>query len=179
MSLLIISYPDLAGDDFDWIQSLRLAYCQSEFKIVDPHFTLVFAVSEYSQTILDDHIRPIINDTAPINFVLRCATTVKTKADDRWFLFLVPDEGFSQIVKLHDNLYTGIMGKHLRLDIPFTPHMTIGIFDDARACKAAADRINSENFAIHGRISAFDLVTDDDDVIKTRAKFRLDRPATI
>ncbi|MCP4567450.1 MAG: 2'-5' RNA ligase family protein, partial [FCB group bacterium] len=100
-------------------------------------------------------------------------------ADDRWFLFLVPDEGFSQIIKLHDDLYTGIMSNHLRLDIPFTPHMTVGIFDDAKTCKEAADRINGVDFAVHGRISALDLVTDENVVIETRAKIKLDRPTAI
>ena len=177
MSLLAISYPELATKDFDWIQSLRSTYCRSDYEIVDPHFTLLFAASEFSQDQLADHIRPIINETPSIDFVLRCAIPVKTDADNRWYLFLTPDEGFSRIVKLHDRLYTGMMKEHLRLDIPYIPHMTVGIFDEGRACKTAVDRINSEEFAISGRIDAVDLVADEKNKINSLTRIKLGHPA--
>ena len=40
-------------------------------------------------------------------------------------LFLVPNEGCSAFVILHDPLYTGSLTDSLRLDIPFISHLTI------------------------------------------------------
>ncbi len=167
MSLLTISYPELEPDDFEWIQRLRADYCEHDFKIVDPHFTLVFPVSEIDTQAFSDHVRPIVSSTTPIDLVIRCSTIVKTVGDERWYLFLTPDEGFSRIVKLHDSIYTGIMKDHLRLDIPYIPHITIGIFDNARDCKTANDRLNSEDFAITSSIAAVDIVSYDNDTIET------------
>lgn len=55
------------------------------------------------------------------------------------FVLLVQDEGFSEVVRLHDKLYTVILALELRLDIPFYPHIGIGSSTDVLACKRLAD----------------------------------------
>lgn len=73
---------------------------------------------------------------------MRCAIVVKDALSDNTHTFLTPDEGFREIVKLHDHLYRGALANELRLDIPFIPHITVAISPDANVCKRIADDIN-------------------------------------
>ena len=73
---------------------------------------------------------------------------------DRGYVFLVPDEGYSRISLLHDQLYTGLLQPFLRLDLPFTPHMTIGTQPDHLAAKNLCDRLNADGLSIAGSIDA-------------------------
>ena len=173
MSLLAISYPELKTGDFEWIQDLRAEFCPGEYAIVNPHLTLAFAVDDISQRNLSDHIRLHAAVVPPIDFVLRSCSLVKTVDDDRIYLFLVPDEGYNQILKLHDNLYTGPLTRHLRHDIPYIPHMTIGIFSDTGQAQKAVDDINGREFAIAGQMTAVDIVSDNTGRIKTLEKINL------
>jgi hypothetical protein len=73
-------------------------------------------------------------------------------------VFLVPDEGNSQIINLHDKLYTGIIRKDLRLDVPFIPHIGIGASERAEEAKELSDNLNKQNICIEGKITELDLV---------------------
>ena len=86
---------------------------------------------------------------------------------------MVAAEGYSEIVKLHDRLYTGMLTGELRLDIPFIPHITIGNSKDPQVCATLADRLNAENFAIAGRISSIDIVTYENNRIETICQVEL------
>jgi 2'-5' RNA ligase len=70
----------------------------------------------------------------------------------------VPDEGHSQLIDLHDRLYTGLLSLELRLDIPYTPHITIAMNDSAQHCQSLADSLNAREIAIHGTIDALQVV---------------------
>jgi 2'-5' RNA ligase len=65
---------------------------------------------------------------------------------------LIPDEGMSMMVKLHSALYTNLLAEHLRLDIPFIPHITIGYSENAALCKEIATTINRQAIGIAGLI---------------------------
>lgn len=49
------------------------------------------------------------------------------KSWDQW-LFLVLREGNQLVIKLHDKLYGGILSPYLRKDLPYTPHVALGLF---------------------------------------------------
>lgn len=73
-------------------------------------------------------------------------------------IFLVPDEGFGSIVRLHDGLYSqGLKSAH-RLDVPFIPHMTIGAGIELRQAKILVDRLNSQNFEVEFELSELSIV---------------------
>jgi hypothetical protein len=48
MKLLAIAYPDISDNDFALIQNYRRDNDQLHYKIVRPHFTLVFPVADFS-----------------------------------------------------------------------------------------------------------------------------------
>jgi 2'-5' RNA ligase len=72
--------------------------------------------------------------------------------------FLVPDEGFSAIAKLHDRLYTSLLAPYRRPEIPFVPHITVGKARHAAECQQLANTLNEQEFAIHGSIERLTVV---------------------
>jgi 2'-5' RNA ligase len=66
------------------------------------------------------------------------------------YVFLVPDEGFSQSIQLHSEIYSKELGSSLRLDIPFVPHVTVASSKNVAACKELVDVLNDKKFEIAG-----------------------------
>ena len=155
MSFLVLSYPELSPGDHAWIQSVRAEH-DTQYEIVGPHFTFVFPVSRLNQETFVAHARNQARGQAGFSFVLRSAVVVKDAFSASAHVFLVPDEGYSTMVELHDRLYTGPFAAELRLDIPFIPHLTVGNAADAQACKWLADDLNARGVSIRGDINALD-----------------------
>lgn len=125
INLLVVNYPTISADDFAWIQDIRQQQDELNFRAIDPHFTLVFPIIESDRVTLVRHIKRSIQCIQPFDFTLRCAILCNDDFSKYTHVFLVPDEGYSKIVKLHDRLYTGILADKLRLDLPFIPHIGI------------------------------------------------------
>jgi len=161
MKLMVVAYPELASHDVEKIQRCRRDHDQPFHKIVEPHFTFVFPIEEFS---VEDFIAEAEKCTAgskSISFVIRCATVNKNAFNELYHTFLVPDEGYSDIIKLHDKLYSGKFLRHLRLDLDFIPHIGISNSPDKRVCKTIADEWNHTDFEINGRITALDVIAFD------------------
>jgi hypothetical protein len=162
MALLALSYPTISESHRKWIQSIRAQY-DPNYSIVAPHFTLVFPTFDREREPFCDHIRHQMQWQRAIPFTLRCALVVKDDFNDNTHTFLVPDEGFGNMVRLHDKLYSGFLADQLRLDIPFIPHITIATSPDAQLCKRIADEINQQGIseqalAIQGTVRIIDIV---------------------
>lgn len=157
MSLLVIAYVAIKNQDFEIIQDFRKKN-DLFYSVVDPHFTLVFPVNDFTKEAFIEEITAKSKDVFKIDFVLRCATINKDTFSDYYHIFLVPDEGFSKIVKLHDQLYAENLREHLRLDIDFIPHLCIGNSKDPFVCKAWVDRWNAQDFSIPGIISELTVI---------------------
>src|SRR5205814_10434354 len=102
MSLAIVGYPQLAQQDAELIRSIRTQHQQLSHSAIAPHFTLVFPQSIISESQLAEHVRKQLAGCHAIQFVLRSSILVKDDSSDSYFVLLVPDEGLSSIVKLHD-----------------------------------------------------------------------------
>ena len=158
MALAVINYPTLFDDDFDWIQSVRREHDRLYYDVVDPHVSLVFPLDGVEPSTLIGHVRGQARLTAPFEVVFRCAILGDPDFEDHAHAFLVPDEGFSDIVRLHDRLYTGPLADFLRLDLPFLPHVGIANTPQPKKCKEIVDALNAENVEIRGRIEGLDVV---------------------
>ena len=166
-SLLVVNYPTISKDDLAWIQNIRQEYDELNFRAIDPHFTLVFPLIDIDRATLISHIQQSIKDVQAFEFTLRCAILSNDAFSDYTHVFLVPDEGYSKIVKLHDRLYTAVLVDRLRLDIPFIPHIGIANSLNAQSCKELVDRLNSQQFEISGRIERLDLIWSEGDLVET------------
>jgi hypothetical protein len=158
MALLAISYPSISSADLEWIQSIRRRHDVLYYGVVAPHFTLVFPTFDLEQHAFAAHIRGRAQGQAPIAISLRCALVVKDLLSDYTHTFLVPDQGFSDIVKLHDSLYRGVLADKLRLDIPYIPHIGVATSPDPEVCRRVADEINEQNPQIDGSLRIIDIV---------------------
>jgi len=56
MSLLVLAYPKISREDFDWIQAVRAQHDARYYELVAPHFTLVFQVSGIEQSVFIEHV---------------------------------------------------------------------------------------------------------------------------
>ncbi len=168
-----LAFPKFSYRDYKWIQSIRKEHDKIYYDVVEPHFTIVFPVFNFNLKEISAHVSKVVKNIKRINFSLRVTTIVKDSFSDGVDVFLTPDEGNSDIIKLHDKLYTGILLKELRLDIPFISHIAMGRGEDALASKKRADKINKEKFLINGIIDELDLVEYEHLIVKSIKKFSL------
>ena len=173
MSYLVLAYPTIAVSDFEFIQSYRKINDPRYFRLVNPHFTLVFPTSDFAE---DEFIVETVKraeGVKRIDFTIRRATVNQDSSGGFYHEFLVPDEGYSDIVKLHDRLYSGRFLKNLRFDIDFIPHVGIGNCEDVLVCKRNVDDLNSRHLLIEGSIQALHVVKYDGDVIASIKRIEL------
>lgn len=166
MTFLLVAYPELAQVDDAWIQSVRRQH-DPHYVLIKPHFTLVFPFATKKRDDFIEHVASRTVETAAIPFVIRCAVIVKDAFSPLTHILLVPDEGYSALVKLHDALYVGLLAHELRLDVPFIPHITIGAHTDALQCKQVADGINRQDICLRGRIATLNIISYQQGAVET------------
>lgn len=91
--------------------------------VTPPHVTFLFPVdASIGEREISDHIAAVIKNWKLFSITLEGAVL-------SWdnLIFLTVSNGKSEIIKLHDQLYTGLLASHLRSDIEFIPHVTIGV----------------------------------------------------
>ena len=149
--LYVLAYPTLKEDDRNRIEDFRQVNDAPFRDVVSAHFTLVFGLETVSRDTMTSHVAEIADTTAPIPFTCRYAMLGLDDQDSaRGYVFLVPDEGFSALSRLHDRLYSGLLATALRLDIPFIPHITVGACASLPAAKELCDAWNAKPFEISG-----------------------------
>jgi 2'-5' RNA ligase len=156
------------------VQAIRQRNDHLSFEAVDPHFTLFFPCDEVVQKDLVHTAKQNIKGFNAFKFVLRSAVLMPPVTDDYWYTFLVPDEGFSQLVKLHDQIYRGSLAKSLRPDILFVPHVTVASTKSPEHGKKLVDDLNSQNIEVRGTIVRLTVVVEDGGRIKTIEDIALD-----
>ena len=172
MNLHVIAYPELATADYEKIQLYRRDH-NSLFKVIEPHFTIVFSVPDMPAADFIAEIKKLTTHVPAIRFCMRCAVINKDSFSNNYDAFLVPDEGFSRIVKLHDKLYSDKLSYHHRLDISYIPHISIANSPDVQPIKKIVDEWNEKEFAINGIISSLDIINYENRVITTVEKIQL------
>jgi hypothetical protein len=170
--LLVVSYPEMAPEALAWIEAIRAEHHPRQVAIA-AHLTLVFPVARFDPPALIAEIQRQTAGSLPIPFILRCALPFRDLTSEATDVFLLPDEGFGAMVRLHDRLYAGMLAPALRLDIPFVPHLTVAHLTDPLAAKQLADRLNADSFAIPGILSSVDVVQRAGAGVQTLARMRL------
>jgi 2'-5' RNA ligase len=173
MAFLVLAFPNLQINDYNLIQNYREKNDELFYTVVEPHFTIVFPIFDLTKEEFRNHICEKLNETKKINFTLRCSTINKDSFNEYYHTFLVPDEGYSQIIKLHDKLYCGKLRENLRLDIDFVPHIGIGNSKNKFACKKIVDELNEKEISINGTISNVTLVEYVNDKVTKLEDFEL------
>ncbi len=152
--LYTLCYPTLSDKDHDFIRSFRREHDLPFRDIVEHHFTIVFGISDISTDKYVAHVRANLLGQSSINFVCRYAALGDDSDSDDFYAFLTPDEGFSDICRLHDKLYSGDFKKFHRFEIPYTPHIGIATMPDARKIQSLCDELNANSFKISGALES-------------------------
>lgn len=172
MALLVLAYPVISEVNLAWIQSYRKQHDIS-FEVVQPHFTIVFPTTIIDQRAFIEDIYEQSKGLPPIVFDINKAILNKDSLSDYYYEFLVPANGYSDIVKLHDKLYSGKLQHELRNDIEYIPHISIGKSKDLQIAeqRIAALKVPS----ITGQINHLAIVNYDNNKIRELADIKLSR----
>lgn len=173
MALLVLGYPEMSAADCSRIQVFRQVHDDLYYHVVEPHVTLVFPTFDWEA-------EPFVAETAkqllgfrPFDFCLRCAVLNKDAFSDYYHTLLVPDEGYSQVVKLHDRLYADKLFSNRALHVDFIPHIGVGNSKNPQQCLQMIDSWNKDEFAIWGRMIALDVVRYEEDTVQTIQRLAL------
>ena len=159
MAFGVLCYPSISNEDYSLIQEFRKTNDELYFSMVEPHFAFVFPTDSIEENRFVEEITDKAKGVKSFDFDLRCACVNKDSFIDYFHLLLVPDQGHSNIVKLHDKLYSDLLISELRLDIDFIPHMGIANSKQGYQVKEWADLWNSRNFSIKGRVEILTVVS--------------------
>ena len=120
MLYAIVAYPKV---DFGKINDFRKKY-DPHFSLIKPHITVAFP---FQDTIPEGEIIKHIESRVEEIRSFQITISSYDKFFDHW-LYLIISNGKQEVTKLHDVLYTDILEKYLRKDLPFIQHITIGLF---------------------------------------------------
>ena len=120
MFYAVVHYPSI---ETKLIDEFRRKY-DPQVDLIEPHITFLFLVPDsIGEANIVRHIESIAGHWGPFPVRLKGLQ----KAWDHW-LFLLVAEGRECVTRLHHELYTGILADYLRKDIPFVPHLGLGLF---------------------------------------------------
>ena len=166
MKLAVVAYPFLHPDDSNWIESSRSANDPAASRI-RAHFTLVFPVEAETEE-LERELEALSRTLAPVDFEI--ARVEVHVVDSLAYVFLVPDDGFAEIGRLHDDLHAGVLRPHRRSDSAFVPHITVGVHADIVAAERQAEALRAGWRAVRGQLRTLDLVCLDSRCVLSRGE---------
>jgi hypothetical protein len=151
-SLEVVAHPHFDKADEAWLTDIRSRRTGGR---AAPYFTLVFGGAGLTAETYTAKITAAAREMPRIRFRLRSALVMPEPSVKRFHVFLIPDEGFGAILKLHDALHVGRLAAALRPDSPYLPHITAATTTDAAAARSLAFALNQRGGVdIHGEINA-------------------------
>lgn len=158
MRLYVVAYPELEAADYQQIDDSRRQYDRL-YGMIDAHITFVFLVDDFTPEDFIAEVKQQAAGAKAFDIALRGCTINKDSFSGHYFAFVVPDEGNSNIIKLHDKLYSGKLAHHHRMDIDYIPHILIATSLDKTVIKNIVDEWNAKNFEFKCRINALDIIS--------------------
>jgi 2'-5' RNA ligase len=121
MIYALVHYPNI---DILRINQFRKKY-DPQFNLIAPHITVMFPVPEsVGEEKLVRHLESVLCNWQPFSIRLQ---EVQISSDD--YLYLLLQEGGVDVIRLHNEIYTGMLVDFLREDYPFIPHLTLGVLE--------------------------------------------------
>lgn len=171
--LAIAAYPVLTPSDHQWVESIRTEHDPQASRL-GAHFTLVFPVG-VPATDVEGEVAAVARTSPQIPFQISRAEVAEDLLGNGWRVFLVPDEGRETITALHRRLYAGVLRRHLRSDVPFVPHITVGASEGAEACTRLEQELNARRRIVRGRLESIDLLKVQGDRVESLGAYALGR----
>ena len=152
-ALEVVASPEFGKAELEWLTHLRTAGAHS---LGAPTFTLVFPGAESAARVVQ-HVEATCAVTPRIRFCLRTAMIVPEHRMGLFHVFLVPEEGFGAIIRLHDRLHVGPLACCLQPDMPYIPHLTVASTTEFAAARRMMAMLNAKALAIAGRIDEIEV----------------------
>ena len=171
-SFEVIARPHFDRADLAWLTDIRSRRAGSRG---EPYFTLVFSAVDASPAAFVAGVRARVKDVHAIRFRLRSALVAPEPSVGRFHVFLIPDEGFGAILKLHDALHTGPVAAALRKDSPYLPHITVATSPNFDTARNLAIALNNGVIDIHGHIDALQVERREGEGVKQVAEIPLSK----
>ncbi len=171
MRVAIVAYPRLDEMDRERIEAFRATH-DPQAPRIGVHFTLVFPV-EAAPDELHAEVDEVAGSTEPFTFAIRRSMVVRDAAGGDHHIVLVPDEGAAELMALHNRLYAGTLRTHLRSDIPFAPHLTIGASRDLQTAEQWAGTLDVSG-TLRGAVDSLALIDVGQGRIRTIAAYALE-----
>jgi 2'-5' RNA ligase len=150
--LYTLAYPLLSQADRAFIDSYRSEHDAAFRDVVAPHFTMLFGCDQIAESQYKEHVRSVAARSKPVSFVCRYAMVCNDVSNENFYVFLVPDEGYSALSLLHDELYRGPLAPFLRLDAPYVPHVAVATSQDSKHIKDLCDSLNKGGLSMAGSV---------------------------
>jgi 2'-5' RNA ligase len=177
VKLAVVSYPDLRPADRRWIDAIRFEN-DPQARRLGVHFTLVFPF-EGEPTPLAEEIDQAVRGTRQIAFEIGEVRVVPDMVTSQSHVFLVPNQGYQEISAFHERLYKSkSLCAHNRRDIPYIPHLTVAAHPTVPSAESCAQTFRlqmADQNVVRGTLSTMDLVDLSSQVVRTVARFRLER----
>jgi hypothetical protein len=172
--LYVACFPEIEPGQ-DWLLAFRARHDPLATRVA-AHVTLVFPTAALSEAALVAEARVVATETAAFGAHFRIAMMMPEVAGGRTtsHIFLVPDSGLGEIVRLHDRLYAGPLRPELRLDLPFIPHLTVAAGLDLAAAKGLVDELNARGPDLRCAIDHLAVMRIDDAQDERRLVARLE-----
>jgi 2'-5' RNA ligase len=170
--LYTVGYLEIPASQTQWLQAFRQQN-DPHYRVVEPHFTMVFGVRDLDEAIYLSHIEAVTRASRAIPFRCQYAMLGADDIDDTAYVFLVPNAGNAEISLLHDALYRGVLEPYHRLEFPYIPHVTIASTKDFKQAKLMCDQLKHSGVLIQGRISSLTTGVLRDGVLQTLRTFPL------
>jgi 2'-5' RNA ligase len=172
--LAIVTFPEIQADEFGWIEDLRGTHLPAPEAGVAPHVTLVFPAEITTDDNLMMHMLGAAGSTQPIDASFRIAAPMVDPIKGGWTVRLLPDQGLSKLMRLHNFLYTGPFAPHLNLDASYVPHLTVGRATSGQQAQALSEELNSSVIEIEARFTTVDLLRIEDGKVTKEATYELE-----
>lgn len=169
----VVNYPVFDESDNQWIDAYRKAH-DDFYDLYEAHFTFVFPTFDIEKEMFIEEVKKQAEGMQKFDFRIRCAIRNNDRVFKYFHVLLVPDEGFSDIVRLHDKLYSGLFKPFERLDLDFIPHVGIANSKDPKECKRMVDEVNALDIDIRGTIDQLNIIQYRNKQVSTIGIIRLD-----
>lgn len=170
--LVAYSRLDISDHDRDWIDGVRGAH-DPQHAVIEAHVTFVFPLNTPVTREIVAHIRTVADRSEIIQFSLLRAVAIRDPAGSRSHVMLVPGAGEGRMKALHAWLYAGPLAAHLRRDIPYRPHVTVGVSASHEHAALLAASIGE--IEIRGTLRAIHLAEYDGSQVCELCRFAFNR----
>jgi 2'-5' RNA ligase len=158
MPLLIVAPLEATRIDLGRIEAIRRRH-DPRHAVIGAHVTLVFPFDAPDAATAADHLGAVAAEQGAIALRLSAYLAVRDADDRQSHVFLVPDHGRAEVEALHDALYSGPLAGQLRSDIPFIPHITVGVREHHHEAEDLVRELGQAGIA--ARLPALELVAFD------------------